>query len=306
MTQSMLSTKEAAAMLDVTESTVKRWADDGLIPCVRTAGGHRKFLLQDVKGFADEKGYRASGSVPPPMTRTQLEDLQTGVFTGNYLKIAGVLKQEALQADRHGLEMLLLYLYRQHIPFPVILDEVVRPGFEEIGNGWRQGSVDISQEHAASQSFHEALVRTTADLHHKHPNNLTVLCACPEGELHEIGLRGLAYSFEAEGWTVRYLGANTPAETLAAAVTAMRPALVCLSVTTFVHRTAFIRDLRKLSSAVHAAGGRLIVGGFAARQLKAQEAGCDHLAGSIQDAIAFARETFKLKPGPKSRTMPHA
>src|SRR2546423_349712 len=39
------STKELAEMWDVSESTVKRWADAGALRCRKTVGGHRKFEM---------------------------------------------------------------------------------------------------------------------------------------------------------------------------------------------------------------------------------------------------------------------
>ena len=39
-----LGAGEAARMLKVSPKTVSRWADKGLITCVTTLGGHRRFL----------------------------------------------------------------------------------------------------------------------------------------------------------------------------------------------------------------------------------------------------------------------
>jgi excisionase family DNA binding protein len=39
----MLTTTEAAKAAAVAPSTIKRWADQGMLPFSRTAGGHRRF-----------------------------------------------------------------------------------------------------------------------------------------------------------------------------------------------------------------------------------------------------------------------
>ena len=44
----MLSVTSVAKILGVHPDTIRRWADKGLLPCVRTLGGHRRFRPQDV------------------------------------------------------------------------------------------------------------------------------------------------------------------------------------------------------------------------------------------------------------------
>jgi CheY-like chemotaxis protein len=53
-------------MLLVTPVTVREWARKGLIPSVSTAGGHRRFLLDDIRRFAAEHGIRLE---PPAAAR---------------------------------------------------------------------------------------------------------------------------------------------------------------------------------------------------------------------------------------------
>lgn len=57
-----LSAGEAARMLRVSPKTVSRWADKGLIPCMVTLGGHRRFLRSTVEAI----GRDIYGSEPVP------------------------------------------------------------------------------------------------------------------------------------------------------------------------------------------------------------------------------------------------
>ncbi len=44
-----ISTKKAMALLGVSSTTIKRWADEGTLASTRTAGGHRRFRRDAVE-----------------------------------------------------------------------------------------------------------------------------------------------------------------------------------------------------------------------------------------------------------------
>lgn len=48
-------TAEAAAELGVSPSTLQEWAQQGRVPCERTAGGHRRFDVAEVRRALDER-----------------------------------------------------------------------------------------------------------------------------------------------------------------------------------------------------------------------------------------------------------
>jgi excisionase family DNA binding protein len=62
-----LTLQAAAATLAISPSRLRRWADEGRIPTVRTTGGHRRFSLAAVRRLAAECGVRpAVRPVEPP------------------------------------------------------------------------------------------------------------------------------------------------------------------------------------------------------------------------------------------------
>ena len=50
----VFSPKELARAIGVSESSLKRWADDGLIRVTRTAGGHRRIHIAEAIRFLRE------------------------------------------------------------------------------------------------------------------------------------------------------------------------------------------------------------------------------------------------------------
>lgn len=56
-----LSLQRASQMLGVHPATLRLWADQGKIRSARTAGGHRRFAIQDVQSFAARKNSEDGG-----------------------------------------------------------------------------------------------------------------------------------------------------------------------------------------------------------------------------------------------------
>ena len=51
-----LSLRDACRLLDVSNTTLRQWADNGYLRVYRTPGGHRRFLRNDVESFANSPG----------------------------------------------------------------------------------------------------------------------------------------------------------------------------------------------------------------------------------------------------------
>ena len=59
----ILSSKQVAGILGVNESSVKRWADSGMLNCYRTPGGHRKFRREDILSFSRKYEYELRSDI---------------------------------------------------------------------------------------------------------------------------------------------------------------------------------------------------------------------------------------------------
>ncbi len=54
----LLTLGEAAERLGVHENTMRKWADQGIVPAVRRPGGHRRFELKVIEEKRKELGFR--------------------------------------------------------------------------------------------------------------------------------------------------------------------------------------------------------------------------------------------------------
>ena len=74
--EAMVTLSRAAAMLNISTSTLRRWADDGRVSAVRTQGGHRRFRPSELRRLASPREARvrvpAMPSRPLPAVSTLL------------------------------------------------------------------------------------------------------------------------------------------------------------------------------------------------------------------------------------------
>lgn len=295
MQKTILSTVDVARLFNVTETTVKRWADDGTLKCQRTPGGHRKFEMRHVVEFAENHSFEPTGILEMPAGDALGTRIELAVLHRDFQALVEAFMEKALSPDPMDLYVLFSYLYEHRIQLWEIYDLVLQPGMQRIGEQWKQGKIGIGQEHRASYETLDALARLQAEVREKPPTGNSVLLACLGEEAHEIGLRCIANLFESEGWGTHYVGARTPVEAIVEIARELKPTLVAVSVTQSGRGIPTQEGLRSLSSALQKLKVRLVVGGSGA---PAEIHGWKH----IDAVIASSREMLQYIEGVGSGT----
>ena len=132
------------------------------------------------------------------------------------------------QLDAIALEDRLMQA-RVALSQPQFIERLIVPLMEIVGERWRDGSLRIVHEHLASAVVRSMLseLSTRVSLSAAAPK---IVVTTPAGQWHEIGALIVASTAESEGWQVIYLGANLPAEEIAAAAQHHGVKTVALSV----------------------------------------------------------------------------
>lgn len=63
------TSKQAASLLEVTTRTIQLWAESGILKAWKTAGGHRRFNLEEIETFMAQLKKDADGSVDQRLVR---------------------------------------------------------------------------------------------------------------------------------------------------------------------------------------------------------------------------------------------
>jgi methanogenic corrinoid protein MtbC1 len=117
------------------------------------------------------------------------------------------------------------------LPMEQICLGILQPALADIGERWSRGEIPVSVEHFASGFV---LRRLGALFNASRPEtgNPTVLAACAEGELHEVGLLVMSFMLSRHGYRVVHLGANVPTADLRQAIASIKPEAVLLAAST--------------------------------------------------------------------------
>jgi excisionase family DNA binding protein len=63
------TSKQAASLLEVTTRTIQLWSESGILKAWKTAGGHRRFNLQDIEAFKAKLKQETHDAVDQRLTR---------------------------------------------------------------------------------------------------------------------------------------------------------------------------------------------------------------------------------------------
>lgn len=142
---------------------------------------------------------------------------------------------------------------------PVLLEQVIIPLMVSIGERWREGSIRIMQEHLSTAVI-GGFLTSQRQRYRPSPSAPVIVVATPAGQQHQVGALIVALVAAAEGWKVVYLGADLPAEEVAAACIKEQARAVALSLVYPAEDPQLHLELERIKSLLPAET-RMIIGG---------------------------------------------
>ncbi len=277
----LLSPRELADALGVSESSLKRWVDAGKIRAMRTDGGHRKIALSEAVRFVRESG--------APLARPELLGMpEVAVAAQRALEGGGDrLVDHLLHGDAVGARGWLVARYLEGASLTSLFDGPVREAMQAIGALWEQDRGGIFIEHRATDVCLQAIAHLRSTFEPASTALLAVGCT-PEDDPYLLPSFMAATAVAAAGMRTMNLGPDTPLSALQHVIELHQPRLVWVSASAPIpsaRARAFSRYLLSLPRSVTA-----VCGGRAAEPLA--DGGVRHLA-SMTELHAL---TVKLVP----------
>jgi excisionase family DNA binding protein len=280
-----LSPRDLARSLGVSESSVKRWVDDGALSAMRTAGGHRRIALAEAVRFVRHTG----ASVVRP-------DLIVGAGTGASVARCDAAAQQDLgeqlfalleQDDAPAARALLLALYVSGWPVAALCDGPMRVALERIGTLWQHGPAGIVVEHRATDTCLRALAEMRTLVTPPAAGAPAALGAAPSGDPYLLPSLMAAAVLADIGFRDHNLGPEVPLAVLGEAAERYRPRIVWLAMSVPQDDARFTESVVELAGRLERSGATLILGGRGVPSLR-PTAGALRIH-SMTELAAFAR-----------------
>jgi MerR family transcriptional regulator, light-induced transcriptional regulator len=165
---------------------------------------------------------------------------------------------------------------------------VIQPAMYEIGRLWQENKVSVAQEHLASAIAQTLMAQGYSLIAPTDTVDRSALFACPAGNHHAIGLRMVADAFEYAGWTVHFLGADTPSAALIQHARAFNPDIIGLSASLPYQLKGVRETVVALREALGPDCPRIVVGGLVLNQFPglAEAIGVEMLGADSVSSVA--------------------
>ncbi len=229
------TTIEVARLCRVSDATVKRWEEAGLLKSERTSGGHRRFRAEEVARFQRDQGLglkQSHGDESVTKTTNRTRDKKVDSDSDFLLSL--------IDGGEEAATNFFITAHLEGKPLTEIIDRLICPAMREIGDLWHREEISVAQEHLATRTAVSAIYKLRNALPIPEMKDGLAVCCAMEGDLHELPTLLAQIAVENEGLEVINFGAATPLYCLADEIARYSPNFLCIS-------AAVINDLERLS-----------------------------------------------------------
>ena len=286
--QNLFSPKEVATALAVSEASIKRWVDQGIISSDKTPGGHRKISLSSVIQFARNKSYSiAKPEILGLSPFVGLEDNTSADFVQllvNYL----------VQGNEKRFRSILFEIFLQGKSCAEMFDQVLGPCFHQIGDLWHTGKIEIFEERRATDFAYRVIHEIGSLL----PEPLSTAPSAIGGSLsndyYQIPNLMIEITLKELGWNAQSLGPHLPLETMLQSLQKIHPHLFWLSISHVENSNELMNQVNQLFSECRNQKIPLVVGGRAIQNNIRTQLQCTTVCDSMKHLVNFI-QSFSQK-----------
>ncbi len=281
-----LSPKQVAAAIGVSESSLKRWCDKGVIPTSKTAGGHRRVSPADVIKFVRK--------TRQPVLKPGILGLPepSGTIPNTTEQLSNMFEAAVLEGDQSRCRELIVSSYINGKSLSKIFDDVIAQAFRRIGQAWECDTIDVYQERVATEISRKLIHELRALQPLQSSSQLLAIGGTPAGDNYSLASQMVEVLFLHLGWQTQSLGSNLPFESLAQAAVDYKPNLFWISVSHIIEKEPFLESLNSFSDELPW-GTSLVLGGNALDSETQARIKAAIYCGNMQQLESFANSIMK-------------
>ncbi|MDD7987368.1 helix-turn-helix domain-containing protein [Lentisphaera marina] len=151
MNQRLFSPKEVAQALAVSEASIKRWVDKGLIKAEKTSGGHRKISLLSLQQYLKDNNKEL---VHPEVIDSGISAARK---SGKLQEAKDLFYQALLSCDAKAIRAIPYDLFLAGMSLEMIFNEVFREAIEQWNQSHVNAELDDFQFKRSEQSLQGVL-----------------------------------------------------------------------------------------------------------------------------------------------------
>ncbi len=261
------NSEEAARILNVNVSSIKRWTEDGTLECVKTAGGHRKFTMQHLAKFLEQHKTKTSRANLFPIESEQDLEINTRILKADFPFLIDYVSEQSRLCQRDRVLRVFNGLYLAQHPLYEIYDQLVTPVLQMTGDLWAQGKLSIIEEHFSTQTIRDCLIRLQGIIQIPSEKVGTAFCLIMSQELHDVAIKMVDHVLELKGYKVLFSGQMTPSMKIEKIFELYHPDRVYISSTLVTDVNLVQAEFDKICYIAQAHGARVFVGGQGFNQI---------------------------------------
>jgi excisionase family DNA binding protein len=255
------NSEEAARILNVNVSSIKRWTEDGTLECVKTAGGHRKFTMQQLAKFLKEHKTKTERANLFPIESDEDLEINTRILKGDFEFLVDYVSEQSRLCNRDRVLRVFNGLYLAQHTLHEIYDRMVTPALHSNGDLWEQGGITVIEEHFSTQTIRDCLIRLQGIIQMPAEKLGTAFCLIMSQELHDVAIKMVDHVLELKGYKILFSGQMTPSMKIETIFEIYQPDRVYISSTIVPDVNLAQAEFDKICYITAANHARVFVGG---------------------------------------------
>jgi len=217
-----------------------------------------------------------------------------------YGDLFGQYIQHLIRGRRSEAREVILAAQDRGIHASKLLKMIIWPAMEQIEKLYRNNQISMIVEHMANRINRMVADQLQGLLARRPKTGRRIVVTCGDGEIEEMGAQITADLFEADGWTVWFLGSGVPNDEILHFTGKVRPDILCI----YGAQPEGVPNIRKLIEMIRGVGvceemQILITGGvFNRAEGLADEIKADLYAPDVSEAITIVDDHPVRVPRP--------